>query len=141
MKFDRIPLERVPPQVLDWLRQLEELLDRYVALCLYGPTRTGKTHLARQFGHHLYFRGSINWNKWATGVGAAKYIVFDDIDWSAKNKYTRDTQKAIFSGQASFDECSSDAYMRTITHGKPVIVCMNNETLEEGNVLKEWQAD
>ena len=89
----------------------------------------------------MYFRGSINWNKWATGVSAAKYIVFDDIDWSAKNKYTRDMQKAIFSGQASFDKCSADAYMRTITHGKPVIVCMNNETLEEGNVLKEWQAD
>jgi len=140
-KFDDIPDEDLPQEVIDWRKQIYNPSDRYMALCLHGPTRTGKTNMARQFDKHLYFRGSINWNKWMAGIDEANYVVFDDIDWSDRTKYSNDIQKAIFSGQGEFDKCSSDAYMRTLPHGKPVINIMNDQSTEERVVLADWKMD
>ena len=116
-------------------------LDRFRALVIYGPSKTGKTHIARQLGAHLYFRGSINWDKWSKCVHTASFAVFDDIDWEERTKYPRDLQKALFSGAESFEKCTSDAFMRTLKMGIPSIIVMNDETPEEQRLLKNWRED
>ena len=128
----------LPAEVHTWLQQVGTAADRSCALCLFGPTQTGKTHLARQFGPHMYFRGSVNWDRWEQNVDAARYIIFDDVDWRI---YSRDVLKAILSGQQTFDKCTGDAYMRTIRHGRPVVVILNNDTSEEQQRIVDWQAD
>ena len=75
-------------------------------------------------------------------------------------------QKAIFSGQSTFEQCSLHAFNRTIVHGsarrpfscfvslafssftmgvtvhrRPVIIVMNDQTAEEPERLNRWRAD
>ena len=45
------------------------------------------------------------------------------------------------SGQATFDMCSSHAFMRTISHGVPVVILLNDETPAEQEVIKSWMED
>ena len=54
--FPDVPDEYLPDEVHEWGKQLHNPRDRYSALNIYGPSRTGKTFMARQFGRHLYFR-------------------------------------------------------------------------------------
>ena len=138
-QYPPIPDEDMPIQVVHWKQQLCVQQDRFVALVMYGPSRTGKTCLGRQFGPHLYFRSSINWQLWQdTSRESRSYVVFDDVDWQS---YTRDQHKAIMSGQATFDMCSSHAFMRTISHGVPVVILLNDETPAEQEVIKSWMED
>lgn len=155
---------------------------------------TGKTGLARQLGKHIYFRNSINFDKWENAGASARvrYMVFDDINWTdtAKSprlclavpvnvikdhvphlsghhcRYDYDLQKAIFSGQGTFEQCSAHAFNRTIVHGsarqplrslvspafpsvamevtvhrRPVIIVMNDQTAEEQDRLNRWRED
>ena len=68
-------------------------------------------------------------------------MVLDDVNWTDEQKYPRDLQKAIFSGQGTFEQCSGHAFMRTIVHGRPVIIVMNDETADDRSRLQRWQAD
>ena len=133
--------DKLPAGVVEWVTQIGARQDRFKALCLYGPSRTGKTALCRQFGVHIYFRNSLNWEKWEHNIEFVKYVVCDDIDWQDESKYSRDLKKALFSGQDSFDRCSADAFMRTLKHGKPLAVVMNDETAEEKARLESWKSD
>ena len=93
-----VPAHALPPEFVSWSSQIGTTADRYLALVMFGPSRTGKTALARQIGPHLYFRGSVNYDRWELAENGKSYCVFDDVDWSA---YSRDQMKAILSGQST----------------------------------------
>ena len=52
------------------------ILTRKKSLVLWGPTRMGKTLLARCFGKHSYFGGLFNLDQYDK---TAEYAVFDDL--------------------------------------------------------------
>lgn len=49
------------------------------SLCLYGPTRVGKTTWARSLGNHVYFMGVMSGEVALRDMPSADYAIFDDI--------------------------------------------------------------
>jgi len=88
------------------------------SLWLHGPTRMGKTMLARSIGVHWYMNGM--WNVDSFDDSAA-YGVLDDIPW--------ENMKGFFKGIMGLqqDVTVTDKYRRksTIKHGKPCIMITN----------------
>lgn len=107
----------VPHVVQQWLDQLNEV--RPKSLILWGPTRTGKTALARSLGEHMYFNGLFNIDIWN---GNAKYAIFDDIfDWSKFSQY-----KQWLGSQYEFTATDKYRKKRQLIWGKPCIVLSNS---------------
>lgn len=88
------------------------------SLWIYGPSRQGKTILARSLGVHWYMQQS--WNVDAHDDNA-DYGVLDDIPWEALQRY----YKGIMGIQ--LDVTVTDKYKKktVITHGRPVIILTN----------------
>lgn len=88
------------------------------SLWLYGPSRMGKTMLARSLGTHWYMMSA--WNVDAHDDDA-DYGVMDDIPWESLQRY----YKGMLGCQ--LDITVTDKYKKKsiIQHGRPVIVLTN----------------
>nr|QBX89258.1 replication associated protein [Apis mellifera virus-2] len=88
------------------------------SLWLYGPSRVGKTQLARSLGQHWYMQAM--WNADCLD-DTAEYGVMDDINW--------DSMKFNFRGMLGFqvDVTVTDKYRKKSVYrgGIGVIVCTN----------------
>lgn len=108
----------VPPVVQQWLDQRS--VRRPLSLILWGPSRTGKTELARSFGRHMYFNGAFNVDDWDAD---AEYAVFDDWeDWTKFWQY-----KQWIGAQQRFAVTDKYRAKRTVDWGKPVIIVSNSD--------------
>lgn len=108
--------ESIPPAVQQWLDQIDTV--RPKSLILWGPTRTGKTELARSLGPHVYHQGIFNLDD---HFDTAKYAVFDDwTDWSKFYQY-----KCWIGSQKQFAVTDKYCKKRTIRWGKPAIIVSN----------------
>lgn len=108
--------QTIPNIVQVWKDQMHER--RPKSLILWGPTRTGKTELARSFGKHMYFNGLFNLDKLDPD---ATYAVFDDWDdWSKFWNY-----KQWIGAQREFDATDKYRSKRVFTWGKPCIILSN----------------
>lgn len=104
--------------------------DAHKSLWLYGPSRSGKTTLARSLGRHWYMNGM--WNAEQLDE-SAEYGVMDDIPWeNMKFNY-----KGILGWQT--DITVTDKYRRKTVYagGKGVIVCTNTKPLFSYDEM-EW---
>lgn len=121
----------IPGIVRTWMDEVQERSTSTVwirtrGLVLHGPSRTGKTSLARSIGPHIYWNHMINLDDW---FESADYIILDDIDWD----YVP-AKKCFFGCQECF--VLTDKYKKKQTvKGKPVIYICNDlpSALEE-----EW---
>jgi len=101
------------------------------SLWLYGPSRMGKTILARSLSTHWYMMGAWNVDAYDD---QADYGVLDDIAWESLSRY----YKGMLGIQ--MDVTVTDKYKKKsiITHGRPVIVLSNalpTFTVEEATWL------
>lgn len=112
------------------LPQVGERTDNHKSLWLYGPSRVGKTQLARSLGTHWYMHSM--WNASALD-DTAEYGVMDDIMW--------ESMKFNFRGMLGFqrDITVTDKYKKKTVYkgGKGVIVC-TNEIPEFTPAELEW---
>ena len=81
------------------------ILTRKKSLVLWGPTRMGKTLLARCFGKHSYFGGLFNLDQYDK---TAEYAVFDDLHGGMEFFHS---YKQWLGGQKEFT--STDKYRKT----------------------------
>jgi len=90
-----------------------------MSIWMYGPSRMGKTQLARSLGLHWYMQGMWSLDEYSDD---ADYGVIDDFDWEQFKKYG---YKGLLGLQ--FELVVTDKYRgkRTIKHGKPVIFVTN----------------
>ena len=95
-------------------------------LIMWGPTRTGKSLLARALGRHMYHSGKFNINVCTTDVD---YAVFDDLK-DGFNSPNFD-YKAWMGGQNEFTV--DGKWMREtkfVWNSKPCIYICNRDPLE-----------
>lgn len=110
----------IPPLVQQWLDQMHT--ERPKSLILWGPSRLGKTALARSLGQHMYFMGLFNLDKWDDN---AKYVIFDDWeDWGKLFQW-----KCWIGAQEEFDVTDKYRKKKTVKWGKPAIILSNNEPI------------
>lgn len=88
------------------------------SLWLYGPSRMGKTMLARSLGTHWYMMSAWNVDAYDDD---AEYGVMDDLPWESLSRY----YKGMLGCQ--LDITVTDKYKKksVIQHGRPVIVLTN----------------
>lgn len=109
------------PTIIDvWMEQLSS--DRPKSLVIWGPSRLGKTELARSLGPHMYFNGLFNLDEWDDG---AKYAIFDDWeDWTKLFQW-----KQWIGAQQQFAVTDKYRKKRTVQWGKPCIILSNHEPI------------
>nr|WAE43014.1 MAG: replication associated protein [Cressdnaviricota sp.] len=113
------------PELDQWVLQID-VTDRPKSLILVGASRLGKTEWARSVGHHMYFNGSFNLDKWDPD---AAYAIFDDWeDWSRFFQY-----KQWLGAQREFEATDKYRAKRTLIWGKPSIILSN-----EMPCFKDW---
>lgn len=100
------------------------------SMWLHGPTRLGKTQLARSFGRHCYIA-----NTWCVEqiCDDAQYLIIDDVDWDSwKWQY-----KSLLGLQ--YDVIFTGKYKRPkkFLFGMPAIV-LSNELPYFPPEVKEW---
>lgn len=106
----------IPPIVDQWLQQIDDV--RPKSLIIWGPSRTGKTELARSLGQHIYFNGLFNIDDFNEN---AKYAIFDDWeDWCKLYQW-----KQWIGAQQYFAVTDKYRKKRTIKWGKPCIILSN----------------
>jgi len=102
------------------------------SLCLWGPSRNGKTIWARAHGPHAYFGGLFSLDENLDGV---QYAVFDDINggiqFFPQYKWWLGHQHQFY---------ATDKYKgkRLIHWGKPAIWVSNNDPREEHGADRDW---
>lgn len=106
----------IPNMVQQWLDQRTNE-DRPKSLILWGPTRLGKTELARSFGKHMYWNTFFDLRLWDD---SAEYAIWDDME-----QWTKFPYKAWVGAQRQFTVTDKYARKRTIQWGKPSILLMN----------------
>jgi len=107
----------IPDEVSQWWNQAKSG-DRPKSLIMYGPTRLGKTQLARSFGRHMFFHTYFCLDLWDP---LAEYAIFDDLtSWESFSTY-----KSWLGAQEEF--VTTDKYKKKmpIVWGKPCIVLSN----------------
>lgn len=90
------------------------------SIWMYGPTRMGKTQLARSLGLHWYMQGMWNLDQY---TDEADYGVIDDFDWDQFKKYG---YKGLLGLQYELTVTDKYRGKKTIKHGKPVIFLTND---------------
>lgn len=119
----------VPQEVMVWYQaNVVGHPIRPKSLILRGPTRTGKSQMARSFGHHIYLQTWINWDRWDD---SATYVVVDDVAWESFNK--SGYKKVLLGCQTDFQVNPKCKGLRSIAGGLPCIYVSN-----EHFVLEEW---
>lgn len=133
------------PQEFNINERTKQLLDHFIelfatrdirnrdgkSLWLYGPSRLGKTQLARSLGRHWYMQGMWNIDQYSD---EAEYGVIDDFDWEQFAKYGYKSMLGL-----QYQATVTDKYRgkRMILHGKPVIM-ITNELPEFKNGEGDW---
>lgn len=109
-----------PPAFWDWKSEFFDRprAPRPVSLILVGPSRIGKTALARCLGRHMYFHSMVDFkNGWD---GDAEYIIFDDFGFDfIPNK------KSFFGAQEEFTLTDKYSAKKSVRWGKPAIFLTN----------------
>lgn len=102
-------------------------------LCIIGPSRLGKTLVARSFGPHSYFHG--NWNIEQYNPNAI-YNIFDDI----KGQLDGFDFKSFLGGQHDITVTDKYHKKKTIKNGKPAIYLSNHDplTTRRGRENRPW---
>lgn len=101
-------------------------------MCLWGPSRNGKTIWARSHGLHAYFGGLFSLEESLEGV---KYAVFDDINggiqFFPQYKWWLGHQKQFY---------ATDKYKgkKLIYWGKPAIWVSNDDPREQHGADRDW---
>lgn len=93
------------------------------SLIIFGPTKTGKTLLARSMGKHVYFHTDFNLNVLKSDV---EYAVFDDI----RKGLPGIDFKAWLGGQHEFTTSDKYRAKKKVIWGKPSIFLSNKNPLE-----------
>lgn len=111
----------IPQEIYDWKVDLESHV-RGVrdmkSLWLHGPTRLGKTQLARSLGCHSYMANTWNFTTLRDDVS---YAVLDDIDWdSIKWQY-----RALFGLQSDVSFTGKYKRPTKFVWGIPIIFLSN----------------
>jgi len=121
------------PVTPDPLTSLNKHQARPKCLCIIGPSRLGKTLVARSWGVHSYFHG--NWSVEQYNPNAT-YNVFDDI----KGQLDGFDFKSFMGGQ--FDITVTDKYhkKKTVENGKPCVYLSNHDplTTRRGREHRDW---
>lgn len=103
------------------------------SLCLIGPSKLGKSVVARSFGKHNYFHG-----QWSVDAydESAIYNIFDDIPGMLNSFDFKQ-----FLG-AQYDIIVTDKYKkkRMLVNGKPCIYISNSDPLltKKGKEHRDW---
>ena len=102
-------------------------------LCLIGPTKLGKTLVARSFGRHSYFHG--NWNIHQYDPDAL-YNVFDDI----KGQLDGFDFKPFMGAQADISVTDKYHHKKMYHNSKPAIYLSNTDplTTRRGRENRDW---
>ncbi len=116
----------IPGELLEW--RAEQFTTprpaRGKSLFLVGPTRLGKTELARSFGKHFYMGNMFNLDKYND---EADYAVFDDISKLNYLKY-----KGFLHCQLEFEATDKYRHKKIIPwRGRPSIFCLNVEPFRQ----------
>lgn len=104
-----------------------------MSLYLWGPSKTGKTMLARSFDTHAYFGGLFSLEEYEQDPDCS-YAVFDDIQGGFK---FFPAYKSWLGQQTEF--YCTDRYRKKkhIAWGKPCIWLSNNDPMSE-DVDHDW---
>lgn len=94
------------------------------SLILCGPSRIGKTQLARALGPHAYV--STSWDLSAFDSDY-DYIVFDDVKFEVIKHYA----KAFFGCQKDFTVSDKYRKKKRLSGGVPLIFCCNPEDVSD----------
>lgn len=103
-----------------------------MSLCLWGPSRTGKTLWARSLGSHAYFGGLFSLDEPLDNV---KYAVFDDLqgglEYFHSYKFWLGCQKQFY---------ATDKYKgkKLIHWGRPSIYLSNDDPRENKGADYDW---
>lgn len=111
---------------------------RVKSLCLYGPSRTGKTSWARSLGRHIYCVGLVSGKECMNALNA-EYAVFDDIRGGIKFFHA---YKEWLGAQPFVTVKELYREPKLIAWGKPSIWCSNTDPRNE--MLQadiEWMDD
>jgi hypothetical protein len=102
-------------------------------LCLIGPSKLGKTLVARSFAEHSYFHG--NWNIKQYNPNA-QYNVFDDI----KGQLDGFDFKSFLGAQKDIDITDKYHHKKRFHNGKPAIYISNTDplTTRRGREHRDW---
>ena len=112
--------------IAEWKVQYNQVEDRYHFLVLFGPSRTGKTQLAKSlFSNPFVHKDSICW----TGYNEDEHdaIIFDDVKYIFKHI---SEQKSLFQagGIVTVQTSATNMYALDIdVAGKPIIVTTNTD--------------
>ncbi|KDN34166.1 hypothetical protein RSAG8_12743, partial [Rhizoctonia solani AG-8 WAC10335] len=71
----------IQPWVTSNILERDPDSDRGKILVLWGPSDTGKSALARSWGHHIRFRQNLNSDEFNDDP-MVQYAILDDMDWS-----------------------------------------------------------
>jgi len=111
----------LPARLQLWMDDEFSRPTRPKTLFLIGPSRTGKTKWATSFGKPLYYNSSMNYREWPS-TDDWTHLVLDDIPGNHIYPW-----KALIGSQESFVVTQKYLAQKTIKHGKPVIVCSNED--------------
>ena len=108
------------------------ILTRKKSLVLWGPTRMGKTLLARCFGKHSYFGGLFNLDQYDK---TAEYAVFDDLHGGMEFFHS---YKQWLGGQKEFTSTDKYRKKQNIKFGKFSVYCSNTDPRDEKGADRDW---
>lgn len=103
-----------------------------MSLCLWGPTRMGKTVWARSIAPHAYFGGLFCIDE---PLDNAQYAVFDDIQGGFKFFHS---YKFWLGSQQQFFATDKYRGKRLIEWGRPSIYISNDNPLMDPDCDTDW---
>lgn len=106
---------------------------RTKSLWLYGPSRTGKTALARSLGVHCYLHEVWNADNLSD---EAQYAVYDDFSWDVLSRQ----YKSILGCMKDITVTDKYRSKKNLKYNMPAIVITNEKpsfTIEENNWLEK----
>lgn len=115
--------ERYSPPLAPHVKPANRPQARPKCLILWGPTKLGKTLLARSFGHHTYFNDLFNLDAYDE---TSKYAVFDDIGRGLRGF----NYKGWLGGQHEFTSTDKYKKKQRIVWNKPSIYVCNRNPFE-----------
>ena len=94
-------------------------VERPHSIIISGPSRTGKTELARSLGSHSYWCGMVDLSNFCPNQSL--YLVIDDLDWD----FAKSWFKQLLGCNKTVTLTDTYRRKRTFTWGKPCLVLCN----------------